>query len=256
MLLTNQIHCDIIYEQKEAESPFSPRNADSSRVNTVNAVCDTHIRCFMVAVEKLLSRIFCFQLLLIQIWGCFTIIKNSNSNGKEHEINEAIGFPDNKNIRLISDSGEQFGIMTFAKALELAEQRDLDLVLMSAQSEPPVCKIMDYGKFRFERDKREKEAKKKQKVIEVKEIQLTCLIDTNDFNTKVNHARRFLTDGNRVRVMVKFRGRQMARQDGGLQLLERFSTACADLGAPEKAPVFEGRNMIMFIAPVKQTAAK
>ena len=186
--------------------------------------------------------------------GCFTIIKNSN--GKEHEINEAIGFADTKNVRVISDSGEQFGIMPFSKALETAYSRDLDLVLMSAQAEPPVCKIMNYGKFRFERDKKEKEAKKKQKTIDVKEIQLTCQIDANDFNTKVNHARRFLTDGNRVRVMVKFRGRQMTHQDVGQGLLTKFADACSDLGAPEKTPVLEGRNMIMFIAPVKQTAAK
>jgi len=129
-------------------------------------------------------------------------------------------------------------------------------VLMSAQAEPPVCKIMDYGKFRFDRDKKEKEARKKQKVIEVKEIQLTCLIDVNDFNTKVNHARRFLTDGNKVKVMVKFKGRQMSRQDVGKELLERFKGACADLGSPEKAPILEGRNMIMFIAPAKTAAAK
>lgn len=204
--------------------------------------------------EMFLDRIFCFSKTKFYSWGCFTIIKNSN--GKEHEINEAIGFPDSKNVRVISDDGEQFGIMPFAKALETAYGRDLDLVLMSAQSDPPVCKIMDYGKYRFERDKKEKEAKKKQKTIEVKEIQLTCLIDTNDFNTKVNHARRFLTDGNRVRVMVKFRGRQMSRQDVGQDLLAKFAEACSELGAPEKAPVLEGRNMIMFISPVKQTAAK
>ena len=208
-----------------------------------------------VAVRKCFSTaIFCFYVTEINFRGCFTIIKNSN--GKEHEINEAIGFADEKNVRVISDSGEQFGIMSFSKALETAYSRDLDLVLMSAQSEPPVCKIMDYGKYRFERDKKEKEAKKKQKTIEVKEIQLTCLIDTNDFNTKVNHARRFLTDGNRVRVMVKFRGRQMSHQDVGQTLLAKFADACSELGAPEKTPVLEGRNMIMFIAPVKQTAAK
>ena len=146
--------------------------------------------------------------------------------------------------------------MPFSKALETAYSRDLDLVLMSAQSDPPVCKIMNYGKYRFDKAKREKEAKKNQKTIEVKEIQLTCLIDTNDFNTKVNHARRFLADGNRVRVMVKFRGRQMSHQDVGQSLLAKFAEACSDLGAPEKTPVLEGRNMIMFIAPVKQTAAK
>jgi translation initiation factor IF-3 len=128
--------------------------------------------------------------------------------------------------------------------------------MMSAQADPPVCKIMDYGKFCFDRNKKEKEARKKQKVIEVKEIQLTCLIDTNDFNTKVNHARRFLSDGNKVKVMVKFKGRQMSRQEVGKELLERFKEACSDLGAPEKAPILEGRNMIMFIAPLKTTGAK
>lgn len=200
-----------------------------------------------------LDRTFCFQK-QIYSWRCFTIIKNSN--GKSHEINDAIGFPDNKNVRVISDDGEQFGIMPFSKALETAYSRDLDLVLMSAQSEPPVCKIMNYGKYLFDKAKREKEAKKNQKTVEVKEIQLTCLIDTNDFNTKVNHARRFLTDGNRVRVMVKFRGRQMSHQDVGQNLLAKFAEACSDLGTTDKAPVLEGRNMIMFIAPVKQTAAK
>ena len=186
-------------------------------------------------------------------WRCFTI---KNTNGKEHVINEEIEFAPNKNVRVIGDDGEQFGIISFSQALNTAYDRGLDLVLMSAQAEPPVCKIMDYGKYRFDRDKKEKEARKKQKVIEVKEIQLTCLIDVNDFNTKVNHARRFLTDGNKVKVMVKFKGRQMSRQDVGKDLLERFKEACADLGAPEKAPILEGRNMIMFIAPAKAAAAK
>ena len=186
-------------------------------------------------------------------WRCFTI---KNANGKEHIINEEIEFAPSKNVRVIGDDGEQFGIITFSTALNTAYDRGLDLVLMSAQAEPPVCKIMDYGKYRFDRDKKEKEARKKQKTIEVKEIQLTCLIDANDFNTKVNHARRFLTDGNKVKVMVKFKGRQMSRQDVGKDLLERFKEACADLGAPEKAPILEGRNMIMFIAPAKAAAAK
>lgn len=185
--------------------------------------------------------------------GVLTI---KNTNGKEHVINEDIELAPNKNVRVISDDGEQFGIMVFSTALKTAYDRGLDLVLMSAQSDPPVCKIMDYGKFRFDRDKKEKEARKKQKIVEIKEIQLTCLIDTNDFNTKVNHARRFLTDGNKVKVMVKFKGRQMSRQDVGKDLLERFKEACSDLGAMEKAPVLDGRNMIMFIAPVKATAAK
>lgn len=186
-------------------------------------------------------------------WGCFTI---KATNGKEHVINDEIDFEPGKNVRVIGDDGEQFGILPFGTALEKAYDKGLDLVLMSAQADPPVCKIMDYGKFKFDRDKKEKEARKKQKIVEIKEIQLTCLIDTNDFNTKVNHARRFLTDGNKVKVMVKFKGRQMSRQDVGKELLERFQEACSDLGAPEKAAVLEGRNMIMFIAPAKTAAAK
>ncbi len=186
-------------------------------------------------------------------WRCFTI---KQTNGKEHIINEDIDIAPSKNVRVIGDDGEQYGIITFSTALKTAYDKGLDLVLMSAQSDPPVCKIMDYGKFRFDRDKKEKEARKRQKIVEVKEIQLTCLIDTNDFNTKVNHARRFLTDGNKVKVMVKFKGRQMSRQDVGKELLARFQEACADLGSPEKAPVLDGRNMIMFIAPAKSAVAK
>ncbi len=194
-----------------------------------------------------LYRIFYFK------WRCFTI---KPTNGKEHEINDEIQFAPDKKVRVISDDGEQFGIISFSQALANAYDKGLDLVLMSAQSDPPVCKIMDYGKFRFDRDKKEKEARKKQKIVDIKEIQLTCLIDTNDFNTKVNHARRFLTDGNKVKVMVKFKGRQMSRQEVGKELLARFQEACAEFGAPEKAPILDGRNMIMFIAPAKPAAAK
>ena len=186
-------------------------------------------------------------------WRCFTI---KTTNGKDHLINDEIDLAPNKSVRVIGDDGEQFGIIPLSQAQNIAYDRGLDLVLMSAQADPPVCKIMDYGKFRFDRDKKEKEAKKKQKVIEVKEIQLTCQIATNDFNTKVTHARRFLTDGDKVKVMVKFKGRQMSRQDVGKDLLDSFKDACADLGSPEKAPVLDGRNMIMFIAPAKNAAAK
>ena len=186
-------------------------------------------------------------------WRCFTI---KTTNGKEHVINDEIELAPNKSVRVIGDDGEQFGIIPFSQALNTAYDRGLDLVLMSAQADPPVCKIMDYGKFRFDRDKKEKEARKKQKVIEVKEIQLTCNIAENDFNTKVTHARRFLTDGDKVKVMVKFKGRQMSRQEVGKDLLDRFKDACAELGTPEKAPVLDGRNMIMFIAPAKAAAAK
>ena len=127
----------------------------------------------------------------------------------------------------------------------------MDLVLMSGQAVPPVCKIMDYGKFCFERDKRAKEAKKKQQTIELKEIQLSCRIDTHDFETKANHARRFLSDGNKVRVVMKFKGREMSHMHIGREVLERFEAACADVGTVEKKPVLDGRFMSMVVSPVK-----
>ena len=187
------------------------------------------------------------------LWRCF-IIKNTSA--KDNIINEDIKTElkcsDSKMFRVISNEGEQLGMLSFIDALEKAYDEDLDLVLMSAQSNPPVCKIMDYGKFRFDRDKKEKEAKKKQQTIETKEIQLSCRIDVNDFNTKVNHAHRFLKGGDKVKVIVKFKGRQMTHLDIGKQLLDQFKDACAELGAVEKAPVLEGRFMSMMIVPVKK----
>ena len=123
--------------------------------------------------------------------------------------------------------------------------------MMSAQATPPVCKIMDYGKYCFERDKREKEAKKKQQTIELKEIQLSCRIDTHDFETKARHAQRFLKDGNKVRVVMRFKGREMSHIDIGREVLEKFEASCAEFGAVDKKPVLDGRFMSMVISPVK-----
>ncbi len=136
-------------------------------------------------------------------------------------------------------------------ALRTAYDRGLDLVLMSAQSQPPVCRIMDYGKFRFEREKKEKEAKKKQTTIELKEVQLSCRIEQNDFNTKVKHALRFLGDGNKVKVALRFRGREMTHQDIGRELLAQFAEACAEVGTVDKQPILDGRVMTMIITPAK-----
>ena len=138
----------------------------------------------------------------------------------------------------------------------MAYDRDLDLVLLAAQSDPPVCKIMDYGKYRFERAKKEKEAKRNQQVVEIKEIQLSVRIDTNDFNTKVNRARGFLQRGDKVKVVVRFRGRQMTHQQLGQDLLTKFKDACADVGVVDKPPKLEGRFLSMFLAPPKQPANK
>ncbi len=168
---------------------------------------------------------------------------------KELQINEEIRA---KEVRIIGDDGEQIGVVATSKALEMAYEKDLDLVLMAPNAEPPVCRIMDYGKYRFERDKKEKEAKKKQTTVEVKEIQLSCRIDTHDFETKVKHAHRFLGDGNKVRVVVKFRGREMSHQDLGKEMLEKFEQACEGLGSVDKRPTLEGRFMSMIVNPVKQ----
>ncbi len=178
-------------------------------------------------------------------WRCFAI------STKELQINEEIRA---KEVRIIGDNGDQLGVMSTNTALAMAYEKDLDLVLIAPTAEPPVCRIMDYGKYRFERDKKEKEAKKKQTVVEVKEIQLSCRIDTHDFETKVKHAHRFIGDGNKVRVVVKFKGREMSHLDIGRDMLAKFEEACSDVGTVDKRPTLEGRFMSMIINPAKQSA--
>ena len=170
-----------------------------------------------------------------------------------HQINEEIL---DKEVRLIGDGGEQLGIMSSAEALKIAEERELDLVKIAPGSNPPVCKIMDYGKFRFEQTKKEKEAKKNQRVIEIKEIRMSPGIDTNDFNTKLKNGQKFLADGNRLKVSVRFRGREMAHTEIGAELLKDFAAKCADIANMDKAPKLEGRNMSMFLSPKPVTPAK
>ena len=150
---------------------------------------------------------------------------------------------------MIGADGSQLGIMTSSDALALAEEKDLDLVKIAPNAVPPVCKIMDYGKFRFEQLKKEKEAKKNQKVVEIKEIRMSPSIDTNDFNTKVKSAVKFLNDGNRVKVTVRFRGREMAHTEIGRDLLNKFAEQCAETATLEKAAKMEGRNMSIFLSP-------
>lgn len=164
-------------------------------------------------------------------------------------INEQI---DAKEIRVIGANGEQLGIMSADNALKIAYDDGLDLVMMSGNSNPPVCKIMDFGKFRFEREKREKEAKKKQQTIELKEIQLSCRIEAHDFETKLKHAHKFLSSGNKVRVVLRFKGREMAHQALGAEIMEKFRVACEELGAVDKKPTLDGRILSMVISPVKK----
>lgn len=166
----------------------------------------------------------------------------------EHQINEEIR---DKELRIIGADGEQLGIMSSKEALDIANQNSLDLVKIAPNAVPPVCKVMDYGKFKFEQLKREKEARKNQKVVEVKEIRLSPNIDTNDFNTKANHAIKFLKNGDKVKVALRFRGRELAHTSLGYGLLERFAEACEN-GVVEKAAKLEGRQMLMFLAPKKE----
>ena len=170
-----------------------------------------------------------------------------------HQINEEIL---DKEVRLIGDQGEQLGIMSAQEALKIAVEKELDLVKIAPGSNPPVCKVMDYGKFRFEQAKKEKEAKKNQRVIEIKEIRMSPGIGENDFNTKLKNGQKFLNDGDRVKVSVRFRGREMAHTEIGEQLLKDFAAKCADIATLDKNPKLEGRNMSMFLSPKPQTPAK
>ncbi len=163
-----------------------------------------------------------------------------------HQLNEEIN---DREIRLIGEDGEQLGIMSADEALNIADERGLDLVKISPQAVPPVCKLMNYGKFRFEQSKREKEAKKNQHVVEIKEIRMSPGIDVGDFNTKLKNAQKFLADGNRVKVSVRFRGREMAHTEIGKTLLEKFAEQCAEVSTMEKSAKMEGRNMSIFLAP-------
>lgn len=166
---------------------------------------------------------------------------------KELQINEEIR---DAQVRVISDSGEQLGIMSGKEAFQKAVDSGLDLVKISPNAQPPVCKIMDYGKYKFELAKREKENRKNQKVVNTKEVQLSPSIDTNDFNTKCNHAIRFLKNGDKVKVSVRFRGREISHSEIGEALLLRFSENVKEFGNMDKAPKLEGRNMVMFLVPL------
>jgi len=159
-------------------------------------------------------------------------------------------------VRLIGVDGDQLGIMSSEEALRIAEEHDMDLVKIAPGSNPPVCRIMDYGKFRFEQTKKEKEARKNQRVIEIKEIRMSPGIDTNDFNTKLKNAQKFLADGDRVKASVRFRGREMAHTEIGEVLLRDFAEKCAELANLDKAPKLEGRNMSIFLSPKPQTPPK
>ena len=152
-----------------------------------------------------------------------------------------------KEVQLIGDEGEKLGTISIKEALEQAEEKGLDLVLVAPNAKPPVCKIMNYGKYRFEQSKKEKEAKKKQKVLEVKEIRITPNIEEHDFGFKCKNARKFLEDGNKVKITVRFRGREINNSKMGEQVLDKFIEALEDIATVEKRPKLEGKNMFIML---------
>lgn len=190
----------------------------------------------MCAGAAVSSRSFLFLL----NWRCFPIGK------LDHQLNEEIR---DKEVRVIGADGTQLGIMSATDALNMAYEKDLDLVKISPNAVPPVCKIMDYGKFRFEQVKKDKEAKKNQRVVEIKEIRMSPNIDVADFNVKLKNAQKFLADGNRVKVTVRFRGREMAHTSIGEDLLKKFGESCTEVANVEKNPKLDGRHMSMFLSP-------
>lgn len=177
---------------------------------------------------------------LTETWRCFNISK------QELQINEEIR---DKEIRVIDSDGGQLGIMSASQAIEKAAAKNLDLVKIAPQAVPPVCKIMNYGKYRFEQAKREKEARKKQHIVDIKEIRLSLNIDTHDFNTKLSHAQRFISGGDKVKVSIRFRGREMGHPELGTEIMNKFAEACQEFASVEKPAKLEGRSMLMFLAP-------
>lgn len=161
-------------------------------------------------------------------------------------VNEGIRA---REVRLIDQNGEQLGIKSKNEALEIASRVNLDLVMVAANAKPPVCRIMDYGKFRYEQQRKEREARKNQKVVNLKEVRLSPTIDEHDFNTKLRNARKFLEKGDKVKASIRFKGRAITHKGIGQKVLDRFSEACADVSSVESAPKMEGRSMFLVLAP-------
>ena len=194
-----------------------------------------NINLMLTSAEQVCLRSF----LIFIRWRCFDI------SIKELLINEDIK---DKEVRVIDVNGDQLGIMSVNDALKLAYEKNLDLAKIAPGANPPVCKVMDYGKYRFEQTKKEKEAKKNQKVIELKEVRLSLNIDVGDINTKVNQATKFFKDGAKVKVSIRFRGREMAHPELGVEVMEKFAERLSDIAVVEKPAKLEGRNMLMFMA--------
>lgn len=183
---------------------------------------------------------FLLQQQLQHKWRCSAI--------SESLVNGQVRF---REVRLIGTDGEQLGIMSSQDALKIAEEAELDLVCISPMAKPPVCKIIDYGKYRYEMIRRDKEAKKKQKIVELKEVRLSPNIDTNDLATKTNAARKFLEKGNKVKVTLRFRGREMSHMNQSRYILDDFAKSLADIAVIDKPSKVEGRTLVMFMSAKK-----
>lgn len=185
-------------------------------------------------MDRYAIHFFCVKYIF---WRCTTI--------SDLMINEQIR---DKEVRVIGEDGEQLGIMSAKEALKLAKEAELDLIKIAPTAKPPVCKIVDYGKYRYEQMRKEKEAKKKQKTIDIKEIRFSPNIDTNDLKTKMNQARKFLSKGDKVKVSIRFRGRELAHMEIGTEILNNFAAQMEDVAIVEKPAKVEGRSMVMFLA--------
>lgn len=191
-----------------------------------------------------LVKCLCDFLFMKWIGMLFTFLLWEGKTISDLFINEQIR---DKEVRVIGVDGEQLGVMSSKEAMQLAEEAGVDLVKIAPTAQPPVCKIVDYGKFKYEQTRKDKEAKKKQRVIEVKEIRLSPNIDTNDLNTKRSAARKFLTKGDKVKITLRFRGREMAHMGKSKHILDEFAEALSDIAVIEKAAKVEGRSMTMFL---------
>ena len=187
------------------------------------------------------TEVFLFAFII-----CIITLEVLTIGTKEIQINEEIR---DKELRIIGEDGAQLGIMSASQALDIATEKNLDLVKIAPQATPPVCKIMDYGKYRFEQAKREKEARKNQHTVNIKEIKLSLNIDTHDFNTKLRNALKFFAHGDKVKVSIRFRGREMGHAEYGYDTMKRFAEACQEVASIEKPAKLEGRQMLMFLAP-------
>jgi len=220
----------VVNYQSKAEGPLLPL-ASGNRVLSLFFECG--VLCF--------PHFFIFKMCIL-FWRCLGIAK------QELMINEEIR---DKEVRLIGPDGAQLGVVSSKEALSMADEHNLDLVKIAPQAKPPVCRIMDYGKYKFELAKREKEQRKNQKVIDVKEVRLSPNIDEHDFNTKVNQGIKFLKSGDKVKVSVRFRGREITHSASGRELLLRVKDAMSEVGVVEKDIKLEGRSMAMFVSPKK-----